>query len=112
MLRPHDTANALDTPQNTTPNGTNTSSSAFPTHIRAQGWICQSVVVFGFPYTPENVWKVPVLTVILTLLPWSPLAKACGAQREGGRQAAPGLLCAGAIACTNRQAPGWLPVWC
>lgn len=51
-----------------------------------QGWICQSVVVFGFPYTPEYIWDIPVVTVILTLLPWSPLAKACGALGVGGRQ--------------------------
>lgn len=55
-----------------------------------QGWICQSVVVFGFPFTPDYIWDIPVVTVILTLLPWSPLAKACGAW--AGQRVAPGWM--------------------
>ncbi|KAI7842323.1 hypothetical protein COHA_003963 [Chlorella ohadii] len=56
------------------------------------GWICQSVIVFGFPYTPDYIWDIPVVTVILTLLPWSPLAKACddlGAATE--TESSPGI---------------------
>ena len=40
------------------------------------GWICQIVVQFGFPYTPDEVHKVPAITVIFALLPWCLLAKA------------------------------------
>ncbi|KFM23420.1 ABC transporter A family member 2 [Auxenochlorella protothecoides] len=40
------------------------------------GWICQVVIAFGFPYTPDNIDSVPALNVIFALLPWSLLAKA------------------------------------
>ncbi|KAL4859820.1 ABC transporter A family member 2 [Chlorella vulgaris] len=40
------------------------------------GWIVQSVVVFGFPYTPDRIKSASVITVILTMMPWAPLAKA------------------------------------
>ncbi|EFN57675.1 hypothetical protein CHLNCDRAFT_57211 [Chlorella variabilis] len=41
------------------------------------GWIVQAVVVFGFPYVPDYINSVTVITVIFTLMPWAPLAKAC-----------------------------------
>lgn len=66
-------------------NTTVTSPCSAPRFTSPQGWICQSVVVFGFPYTPEYIWDIPVVTVILTLLPWSPLAKACGELGVGGK---------------------------
>lgn len=39
------------------------------------GWITQSVIAFGYPYSPEYAGKTPVITAIFTLLPWSLLAK-------------------------------------
>lgn len=61
-----------------------------------QGWICQSVIVFGFPYTPDYIWDIPVVTVILTLLPWSPLAKACGARGGGMKKRQGRRVCSAA----------------
>eukprot|EP00887_Chlorella_sp_A99_P004766 scaffold4.g4766.t1 len=39
------------------------------------GWVMQLVVAFGYPYDPDLIGKVPVLTVIFTLCPWVLLAK-------------------------------------
>ncbi|GAB4824042.1 hypothetical protein N2152v2_011088 [Parachlorella kessleri] len=39
------------------------------------GWIIQSVVAFGYPFTPDYIGRVPVLTVIFALMPWTMLAK-------------------------------------
>ena len=41
------------------------------------GWVIQSAVVFGFPYTPNNI-KNTALVVIFTLMPWAVLSKASG----------------------------------
>ena len=39
------------------------------------GWIFQAAIAFDFPYTPEFVWSIPIVTVIFTLIPSNPLAK-------------------------------------
>jgi ABC-type multidrug transport system ATPase subunit len=39
------------------------------------GWIFQAAIAFDFPYTPDFVWSIPIVTVIFTLIPSNPLAK-------------------------------------
>lgn len=39
------------------------------------GWIFQSTVAFGFPYTPDNIDSAVWVTVIFSLFPWNMLAK-------------------------------------
>lgn len=40
------------------------------------GWIMQTVVIFGFPFTPDYVKSIPIVTVIFALCPWALLSKA------------------------------------
>jgi len=39
------------------------------------GWVLQTAIAFGFPYSPDNIDSVPIITVIFTLLPFAPLSK-------------------------------------
>jgi ABC-type multidrug transport system ATPase subunit len=39
------------------------------------GWVLQTAIAFDFPYSPENISSVPIITVIFTLLPFAPLSK-------------------------------------
>ncbi len=39
------------------------------------GWVLQTAIAFDFPYSPDNVGSVPIITVIFTLLPFAPLSK-------------------------------------
>lgn len=39
------------------------------------GWVLQTAIVFGFPYSPDNIGSIPIVTVIFTLLPFAPLSK-------------------------------------
>ena len=38
--------------------------------------VLQLVVDFGYPYTPENIGKIRIATVLFSLCPWSLLVKA------------------------------------
>ena len=39
------------------------------------GWIFQAIVAFDYPYTPDYIGSLPIVTAIFTLLPPDPLAK-------------------------------------
>lgn len=39
------------------------------------GWIFQTVVAVGYPYSPDNISSVPIMTFIFSIFPWSMLAK-------------------------------------
>lgn len=39
------------------------------------GWIMQSVVAFGFPFTPENISSQIIVTILFILCPWALLSK-------------------------------------
>ena len=39
------------------------------------GWILQAAINFDFPYTPDLIDSIPIVTVIFTLIPSNPLAK-------------------------------------
>ena len=39
------------------------------------GWVVQSVVVFGYPFTPADVESTPAAAAIFALMPWALLAK-------------------------------------
>ena len=39
------------------------------------GWIFQAIIAFGYPYTPEFIGSLPIMTAIFTLIPPDPLAK-------------------------------------
>jgi hypothetical protein len=39
------------------------------------GWVVQSVVVFGYPFTPADVESTPAAAIIFALMPWALLAK-------------------------------------
>jgi len=40
------------------------------------GWIMQIIVIFGYPYTPDNISKYGIVTFLFSLAPWSMLSKA------------------------------------
>lgn len=39
------------------------------------GWIFQGIVAFDFPYTPDRIGSIPIVTAVFTLIPSDPLAK-------------------------------------
>jgi len=39
------------------------------------GWVLQTAIAFGYPYSPDYIDSVPIITVIFTLLPFGPLSK-------------------------------------
>ena len=39
------------------------------------GWVVQTAIAFGFPYTPDNVDSVPIVTILFTLLPFALFSK-------------------------------------
>jgi ABC-type multidrug transport system ATPase subunit len=39
------------------------------------GWVLQTAIAFDFPYSPDNISSVPIITAIFTLLPFAPLSK-------------------------------------
>lgn len=39
------------------------------------GWIFQAIVAFDFPYTPDSVGSIPIVTAVFTLIPSDLLAK-------------------------------------
>jgi ABC-type multidrug transport system ATPase subunit len=39
------------------------------------GWIFQAIIAFDYPYTPEYIGSIPIVTAIFTLIPPDPLAK-------------------------------------
>jgi len=39
------------------------------------GWIFQTVVAAGYPYSPNNISSVPIMTFVFSIFPWSMLAK-------------------------------------
>ena len=52
------------------------------------GWVFQAIIAFGYPYTPEYIGSLPIVTAIFTLLPPDPLAKGSidlGVAAEEGR---------------------------
>jgi hypothetical protein len=53
------------------------------------GWVFQAIIAFGYPYTPEYIGSLPIVTAIFTLLPPDPLAKGSidfGRAAEEGRR--------------------------
>ena len=52
------------------------------------GWIFQAVIAFDYPYTPDYIGSLPIMTAIFTLIPPDPLAKGSidlGRAAEEGR---------------------------
>jgi len=39
------------------------------------GWVFQAAIAFSFPYTPDYIGSIPIVTAIFTLIPSNPLAK-------------------------------------
>ncbi len=39
------------------------------------GWIFQGIVAFDFPYMPDTIGSIPIVTAVFTLIPSDPLAK-------------------------------------
>jgi ABC-type multidrug transport system ATPase subunit len=39
------------------------------------GWIMQSIIQFGYPFTPDYVGDVPIVTFLFALCPWALLSK-------------------------------------
>ena len=66
----------------------------------------QTVVIFGFPYTPVLVHKIPVATVIFTLCPWSLLVKGLS---DLGNAASGGIA---GITWAGRDRYGCMPAFC
>lgn len=66
------------------------------------GWITQTAVIFGYPFTPSNIGSIVPLTVIFLLMPWSTLVKglqdlalATVSPQTGGIQAGQAFRCDG-----------------
>jgi hypothetical protein len=82
------------------------------------GWVCQIAVIFGYPFTPQYLWSVSVITIIFLLLPWTLLAKAFNDLGNAAATPNPGITFGQRFRC--RQAAGVLRarpllcvyVWC
>ena len=57
----------------------------------ARVYTMQLVVAFGYPYTPENVHKIPIATVLFGLTPWTLLVKAIVDMGKAVGSGEPGL---------------------
>lgn len=64
------------------------------------GWIAQTAVIFGYPFTPDNIGNIVPLTIIFLLMPWSTLVKglqdlnlAAASTQTGGLAAGEAFRC-------------------
>lgn len=64
------------------------------------GWIAQTAVIFGYPFTPDNIGSIVPLTIIFLLMPWSTLVKgvqdlalAAASTQTGGLRAGEAFRC-------------------
>ena len=47
--------------------------------------------IFNYPFTPQYIWSISVVTVLFALCPWSLLAKAFNDLGKASAQTSPGL---------------------
>lgn len=68
------------------------------------------MVIFGFPFTPDLVGSIPIVTVIFALCPWALLSKAFNDLGNAAADGQPGLSWSNRARC--EYAPEEPKPWC